>query len=87
MLRRLKAILAASDLFATTSATATCGSPSERARCRQLLSLQCWLVPAPVLALAVPLAARSDREQRFTIGSHVTAVRAVELQGIQGQGA
>lgn len=38
-----------------------------------------WLVLAPVLALGVPLAARLldefDREQRFTVGYHVTAIR------------
>jgi ubiquinone/menaquinone biosynthesis C-methylase UbiE len=46
----------------------------------QLLWLPFWLTLAPILALGVPLAAmlldRFDREQRFTIGYHVTAVRA-----------
>jgi SAM-dependent methyltransferase len=45
----------------------------------QLLWLPLWLVLAPVLALGVPLAAkwldRYDREQRFTVGYHVTAIR------------
>ncbi len=44
-----------------------------------LLWLPCWIVLAPILALGVPLAAkwldRYDREQRFTAGYHVTAVR------------
>jgi SAM-dependent methyltransferase len=39
-----------------------------------------WLMLAPVLAFAVPVAAklldRFDLEQRFTIGYHVTAVRS-----------
>jgi len=39
-----------------------------------------WLVAAPVLGLAVPLACRAldrfDRERRFTVGYHVTATRA-----------
>lgn len=38
-----------------------------------------WLVLLPLLGIAVPLAARSldryDREQRFTVGYHVTARR------------
>lgn len=45
----------------------------------QLLWLPFWLVLAPMLLLGVPLAARFldryDREQRFTVGYHVTAVR------------
>jgi hypothetical protein len=45
----------------------------------QLLWLPIWLVFAPALALGVPLAARLldrfDREQRFTVGYHVTAIR------------
>ena len=45
----------------------------------QLLWAPCWLILAPILALGVPLAARFldrfDREQRFTVGYHVTAVR------------
>jgi SAM-dependent methyltransferase len=45
----------------------------------QLLWLPFWLVLAPVLALGVPLAAKAldrfDREQRFTVGYHVTAIR------------
>ena len=45
----------------------------------QLLWLPFWVILAPVLALAVPLAAKAldrfDREQRFTVGYHVTAVR------------
>ena len=44
-----------------------------------LLWLPFWLLLLPVLAGLVPLAAalldRYDREQRFTIGYHVTAVR------------
>ena len=40
-----------------------------------------WCLLAPALALAVPLAAklidRFDREQRFTVGYHVTAVKCV----------
>jgi SAM-dependent methyltransferase len=40
----------------------------------------CWLLLAPILALAVPFAAkyldRFDREQHFTVGYHVTATRA-----------
>jgi len=39
-----------------------------------------WLLAAPVLGLAVPLACRAldglDRERRFTVGYHVTATRA-----------
>jgi hypothetical protein len=39
-----------------------------------------WALSAPLLALVVPLACRYldryDRERRFTIGYHVTAVRA-----------
>jgi SAM-dependent methyltransferase len=46
----------------------------------QLLWSPFWLILAPILALGVPLAAklldRFDREQRFTVGYHVTAVRA-----------
>nr|QIP04562.1 class I SAM-dependent methyltransferase [Bradyrhizobium symbiodeficiens] len=49
----------------------------------QLFWLPFWLLLAPILALAVPLAARLldrfDREQRFTVGYHVTAVRKVVL--------
>jgi len=45
----------------------------------QLLWLPFWLLLAPILALAVPLAAklldRFDREQRFTVGYHVAAIR------------
>ena len=45
----------------------------------QLLWLPCWLILAPILALAVPLAAklldRFDQEQRFTVGYHVIATR------------
>ena len=45
----------------------------------QLLWTPFWLILAPVLAIAVPLAARLldrfDHEQRFTVGYHVTAVR------------
>ena len=44
-----------------------------------LLWLPFWLLLLPVLAGLIPLAAalldRYDREQRFTIGYHVTAVR------------
>jgi ubiquinone/menaquinone biosynthesis C-methylase UbiE len=44
-----------------------------------LLWLPFWLVFAPILALGVPVAARLldkfDRERRFTIGYHVTAIR------------
>lgn len=39
-----------------------------------------WIVLAPVLGVAVPLAARAldrfDRERRFTVGYHVSATRA-----------
>lgn len=46
----------------------------------RLLWLPFWLVLAPLLGLVVPLAARLldrfDREQRFTVGYHVTAVRS-----------
>jgi SAM-dependent methyltransferase len=45
----------------------------------QLLWLPFWLILAPILALGVPLAAklldRFDREQLFTVGYHVTAIR------------
>jgi SAM-dependent methyltransferase len=45
----------------------------------QLAWLPFWLILAPILALGVPLAAklldRFDREQRFTVGYHVTAIR------------
>jgi SAM-dependent methyltransferase len=45
----------------------------------ELLWAPCWLLLAPVLALMVPVAAklidRYDREQRFTVGYHVTATR------------
>lgn len=45
----------------------------------ELLWLPCWVLLAPLLALAVPLAChvldRYDREQRFTVGYHVTAIR------------
>ena len=45
----------------------------------ELAWLPFWCLFAPVLALAVPLVAkpldRFDREQRFTVGYHVTAVR------------
>jgi len=45
----------------------------------QLLWLPFWLILFPALALGVPLAAklldRFDREQRFTVGYHVTAIR------------
>lgn len=46
----------------------------------ELMWAPCWLLLLPVLGLAVPLAAkvldRHDREQRFTVGYHVTAMRA-----------
>ena len=45
----------------------------------QLAWLPFWLVLAPILALAVPIAAklldRFDSERRFTVGYHVTAIR------------
>jgi SAM-dependent methyltransferase len=45
----------------------------------QLPWLPFWLILAPILAFGVPLAARLldrfDREQRFTVGYHVTAIR------------
>jgi ubiquinone/menaquinone biosynthesis C-methylase UbiE len=45
----------------------------------QLLWLPAWLMLAPILTFGVPVAARLldrfDREQRFTVGYHVTAVR------------
>ena len=45
----------------------------------QLLWLPSWLLLAPILALVVPLAAklldRYDKEQRFTVGFHVSATR------------
>jgi ubiquinone/menaquinone biosynthesis C-methylase UbiE len=45
----------------------------------QIIWLPFWLILAPVLALGVPVAAKAldhfDREQRFTVGYHVTAVR------------
>lgn len=48
----------------------------------QLLWLPFWLVLAPILSFAVPLAAKLldkfDREQRFTVGYHVTAVRRAQ---------
>jgi ubiquinone/menaquinone biosynthesis C-methylase UbiE len=38
-----------------------------------------WMILAPILAIGVPIAARLldrfDREQRFTVGYHVTAIR------------
>jgi SAM-dependent methyltransferase len=47
--------------------------------CVQLLWLPFWLILAPILALGVPLAAKLldqfDREQRYTVGYHVTAIR------------
>jgi ubiquinone/menaquinone biosynthesis C-methylase UbiE len=48
----------------------------------QLLWAPCWLILLPILALGVPVAARLldrfDREQRFTVGYHVTAIRRPE---------
>jgi ubiquinone/menaquinone biosynthesis C-methylase UbiE len=45
----------------------------------QLLWLPFWLILFPILAFGVPLAAKLldgfDREQRFTVGYHVTAIR------------
>ena len=45
----------------------------------ELLWLPLWLLLAPVLGLALPVVCRLldrfDREQRFTVGYHVTAVR------------
>lgn len=45
----------------------------------ELLWLPLWALLAPLLALLVPLACsyldRFDREQRFTVGYHVTAVK------------
>ena len=45
----------------------------------QLLWLPFWLIFAPILGFGVPLSAKLldqfDREQRFTVGYHVTAVR------------
>ena len=45
----------------------------------ELLWLPLWTLLAPLLALAIPLICgfldRFDREQRFTVGYHVTAVR------------
>jgi SAM-dependent methyltransferase len=47
----------------------------------QLLWLPCWLVLAPILGLGVPLLCRLldpyDREQRFTVGYHVIATKAL----------
>jgi hypothetical protein len=44
-----------------------------------LLWLPFWLILFPILAFGVPLAAKLldgfDREQRFTVGYHVTAIR------------
>lgn len=46
----------------------------------QLLWAPFWLLLAPILAVGIPLAARLldrfDHEKRFTVGYHVTAVRA-----------
>lgn len=43
-----------------------------------------WLLLVPILAFCVPLAARLldrfDREQRFTVGYHVTAIRKSESE-------
>ena len=45
----------------------------------ELLWLPLWVLLAPLLTLALPLACsyldRFDREQRFTIGYHVTAIK------------
>lgn len=45
----------------------------------ELLWLPLWLLLAPVLALAIPLVCsyldRFDRDQRFTVGYHVTAIK------------
>ncbi len=45
----------------------------------ELAWLPFWCLLAPVLVLAIPLAAklldRFDREQRFTVGYHVRAVK------------
>ncbi|MEK7436290.1 MAG: class I SAM-dependent methyltransferase [Pseudomonadota bacterium] len=45
----------------------------------ELLWLPLWLMLAPVLALAIPLVCsyldRFDRDQRFTVGYHVTAIK------------
>ncbi|TLG77628.1 class I SAM-dependent methyltransferase [Methylocystis sp. B8] len=47
-----------------------------------LVWLPAWLLLAPILLLAVPLAAKwldaTDRERRFTVGYHVTATRKAE---------
>jgi SAM-dependent methyltransferase len=47
---------------------------------RTVLWAPVWLVLAPILGVAVPLAARAldrfDHERRFTVGYHVTATRA-----------
>ena len=45
----------------------------------ELLWSPLWALLAPLLALAIPLACsyldRFDREQRFTVGYHVTAIK------------
>jgi SAM-dependent methyltransferase len=45
----------------------------------ELLWMPLWALLAPVLAIAIPLACgyldRFDREQRFTVGYHVTAIK------------
>jgi len=45
----------------------------------ELLWLPLWTLLAPLLALVIPLACRYldrfDREQRFTVGYHVTAIK------------
>ena len=46
----------------------------------ELLWLPLWALLAPLLALAIPVACRFldrfDREKRFTVGYHVTAIKA-----------
>ena len=50
----------------------------------ELAWLPAWLVLVPVLALIVPimfgLIDRYDREQRFTVGYHVTAVKKPDAE-------
>jgi SAM-dependent methyltransferase len=55
----------------------------------ELAWLPLWCMLAPVLALAIPLVAklldRFDREQRFTVGYHVTAVKRDDGRSITSQ--
>jgi len=51
---------------------------------KEQLWLVCWLILLPFMAVAAPMASylfdRYDKDRRFTIGYHVTAVRKTDTE-------